>query len=604
MKKYWRVFNLILDLDPVSLVISFVYTLSTILKPVVVLFASGQIVNGIISNQSIESINGVTFKLLGIIALIHLVSIVFEKLNTDHANIVYYKLQRKLIEKSLVMEYASLESPENRLNFKKAEEGSTYSGGIFTFIQNSVSVLLDLVLSLVIAGASIVYLATTKTAQSSSLAQFANSPLFSVLMILLLLLPLLITYKTNKISNEINLKSFEDIAYVNREMGYYWSTLLFDVSPGKTIRMYNSSPMILDVLYEGTNFFLKKTKKNWNYINNIRGISQIFTALCTGFLFSMLAIKAYTQAIAVGDIVVLGGALQLIVSSLVNNLGKVTAIDNQINFFQFYIDYLALPEVRIDETVKPSDTMEIEFRNVSFKYPGSDTKVLDGVSFKIHHGERISVVGRNGAGKTTLVKLLTRLYQPTEGEILMNGVNILDLSISEVMTNLSIVFQDFALYPFTVKENIVSNYSVNEDRIEAALETTDMSQKIRNLDRGLDSVLKAEYNDGISFSGGEAQKIAISRAWYKDSPMIILDEPTAALDPMSEFEIYSHFNDLIENRTAIYISHRMSSSRFSDRIIVFDKGRVIEEGNHSALMRIEAGIYRQLFETQAEYYMS
>ena len=602
MKKYLRVFKLILKLDPIALVVSFIYTLSTILKPVIVLYASGQIVNGVISNQPIDEINSITIKLLFVIGLIYLVNIVFEKLNTDRANIVYYKLEGQLIEKSLIMEYESLESPENRLKFKKAEEGSNYSGGIFTFIQNSVSILLDLLLSLLIAGASIVYLATTQTTQTSSLAGFVNSPLFSIAMILFLLLPLLVTYKTNKIGNEVNLKSFEDVAYVNREMNYYWSTLLFDVEPGKTIRMYDASPMILDVLYYGAKFFINRTKNNWNYINRLRGISQMVTALSTGLLFSMLALKAYTQAIEIGDIVVLGGAMQLIVTSLVNNLGKITSIDNQINFFQFYIDYLELPEVRIDETIMPNDTMEIEFKNVSFNYPGSETKVLDNVSFKIHHGERISIVGRNGAGKTTLVKLLTRLYRPTDGEILMNGVNIQDLTISEVMTNLSIVFQDFSLYPFTVKENIVLNNDLKDDRVNAALETTNMNAKIKKLEQGLESVLKAEYNDGVSFSGGEAQKLAISRAWYKDSPMIILDEPTAALDPMSEFEIYNHFNELIENRTAIYISHRMSSSRFSDRIIVFEHGKVKEVGNHDALMKIDAGIYRQLFETQAEYY--
>ena len=244
----------------------------------------------------------------------------------------------------------------------------------------------------------------------------------------------------------------------------------------------------------------------------------------------------------------------------------------------------------------------IEVRNVSFRYPGTKELVLDHVSLKIEPSEKIAVVGKNGSGKTTLVKLLCRLYEPEEGEILWNGKNIREYDLKEWQKIFAIVFQDYSLLSLTLGQNVAASEQYEAERAKEVLQLAGFGERLNKLKKGLETVVYPEYEqDGVSFSGGEEQKIAIARAIYKGGQICILDEPTAALDPVSESRVYESFDEIVKGKTAVYISHRLSSCKFSDRIFVLDNGKIAESGTHEALLS-QNGLYAQLWQAQAQYY--
>ena len=214
----------------------------------------------------------------------------------------------------------------------------------------------------------------------------------------------------------------------------------------------------------------------------------------------------------------------------------------------------------------------------------------------------MAVVGPNGAGKTTFIKLLCRLYDPTEGQIFLNGIDIKLYDYHEYMQLFSVVFQDFKLFSFSLAENVATSLDYNEERIRACLELAGFGERLKEMPEGIDTNIYQMQENGVEISGGEAQKIAIARALYKDSPLVILDEPTSALDPISEYDIYRRFDELVEDKTAIYISHRMSSCRFCDNIVVFNKGEIVQHGSHQELLEDEGSIYHEMWNAQAQYY--
>lgn len=265
-----------------------------------------------------------------------------------------------------------------------------------------------------------------------------------------------------------------------------------------------------------------------------------------------------------------------------------------------------------DEMYKGSLPMEkrsdneyhIEFRNVSFKYPGNEEYALKGFSLEFKVGEKLAIVGRNGSGKTTMIKLLCRLYDPQEGEILVNGVDIRKFRHDEYSKLFSVVFQDYRLFSLMLAENIAADKDYDGEKVRRCLLDVGFGERLASLgEKGIESYLYKDYTDeGVEISGGEAQKLAIARAVYKEAPFVLLDEPTAALDPIAEAEIYSNFDKIAGDKTAIYISHRLSSCRFCDKIAVFDKGRLVQLGSHEELLAEEGGVYATLWNAQARYY--
>lgn len=339
----------------------------------------------------------------------------------------------------------------------------------------------------------------------------------------------------------------------------------------------------------------------------LTSLSQCVSVLLTGCMYLFVCLKAWGGAFDLGAVTQYIGAgtgLFLGIGALLSGLGSFKA---NTPFLGHIFDLLDTPNNMYQgslTTEKRSDRQyEVAFKDVSFRYPGTENWALRHVNMKFRVGERLAVVGPNGSGKTTFIKLLCRLYDPTEGEILLNGIDIRKYRYDEYMDIFSVVFQDFKLLALPLGENVGAGRNYDRRKAEECLRKAGFGERLSTLPLGLDTPLyKTLSKEGVEISGGEAQKIAIARALYKDAPFIILDEPTAALDPLAEAEIYEKFNEIAGDKTALYISHRLSSCKFCDEIAVFDHGAVVQKGTHQELLQDAEGLYCRLWHAQAQYY--
>lgn len=325
------------------------------------------------------------------------------------------------------------------------------------------------------------------------------------------------------------------------------------------------------------------------------------------FAWCFVAFKAMSGAFSIGNLVLYTGALNSFSYGISQLSWLLPGIRETNRYLRELLEYVDLPCKMYQGTLsveKRSDNdYTIEFCDVSFRYPSSEEYALRHVNMKFKIGERLAVVGMNGSGKTTFIKLLCRLYDPTEGHILLNGIDITRYKYEEYLALFSVVFQDFKLFAFSLGQNVATSCDYDADRVRKCLEEVGFGERLDAMPHGLDTCLYKNFDsDGVEISGGEAQKIALARAVYKNGPFILLDEPTAALDPIAEFEIYTKFNEIVEDKTTLYISHRLSSCRFCDTIIVFDKGQIVGRGTHESLLADEGGKYAELWYAQAGYY--
>lgn len=371
----------------------------------------------------------------------------------------------------------------------------------------------------------------------------------------------------------------------------------------KDIFMYRAKKMIqktVDTEREGV-------RKNVFTIARINGAGGLGTGMIQGILlcvsyYCVLAL-AIAGTITVGMVLRYAQAIFQACMSVSASIRLAGEFRTDVGRIASTLEYLNLEaEKTKGDSFTEMTKGVIEFRNVSFRYPGTKELVLDHVSLKIEPSEKIAVVGKNGSGKTTLVKLLCRLYEPEEGEILWNGKNIREYDLREWQKIFAIVFQDYSLLSLTLGQNVAASEQYETERAKEVLQLAGFGERLNKLKKGLETVVYPEYEqDGVSFSGGEEQKIAIARAIYKGGQICILDEPTAALDPVSESRVYESFDEIVKGKTAVYISHRLSSCKFSDRIFVLDNGKIAESGTHEALLS-QNGLYAQLWQAQAQYY--
>jgi len=434
-----------------------------------------------------------------------------------------------------------------------------------------------------------------------------NAPLLLLVILAYVIIMGFVSAKNNKIGFEV----YKKLAKINRLFGYFgWN--IVDFRYGKDIRLYDARKMMVDCWDRNSDAsnaqwkWQAETGMKYYLIGNIANIIRMMGSyLYVGFL----AIKGVFSLGVLVQMIQAADELNNTLGGLVSNTQEILKRCNYAYEFVLFMEYpeaLEKGEKAVDKEIR-----EIEFRNVSFKYPGTDKMILDNISIKIGAGEHLSIVGLNGAGKTTFIKLLCRLYDPTSGEILVNGVNIKEYDYNQYMALFAPVFQDFRLFAFPIEENITlvdeddKEYYTGDEvkKIEKIIEMVNLAQMMEKLEKGRKTTLFKYFEEnGIEPSGGEQQKIAIARALYKSSPVVILDEPTAALDPIAEYEIYKQFHTLVGDKTAFYISHRLSSCRFCDRIAVFSEGTIKEYGTHDELAGIKNGIYAKMFEAQAQYY--
>ena len=384
---------------------------------------------------------------------------------------------------------------------------------------------------------------------------------------------------------------------------YRYST---DYAAGKDIRMYCMGPFLCGKDRELGRSFFRKKKKATNRAALWTLPGSFAEGLLRIGLYAALLASAFAGGVSAGSIAKYAACILLLLNGteeLVKSLQKEW-INHE--YLARYFSWFDLPN-RMRKgslTVEKRDDCdyEIEFRNVSFRYPGAEEDALKDVSLTFKIGEKLALVGENGSGKTTFIKLLTRLYDPREGEILLNGVDIRKYDYEEYLGVFSVVFQDFKLFPFRLGEVVAAAREYDEERVRESLRKANFGERLGDFPGGLGGYLYKSFDEsGVEISGGEAQKIALARALYKDAPFILLDEPTAALDPESEYEVYSNFNAISGDKTTVYISHRLASCRFCDKIAVFDHGRIVEVGDHRTLLE-KGGKYQTLWNAQAQYY--
>lgn len=388
------------------------------------------------------------------------------------------------------------------------------------------------------------------------------------------------------------------INYLKREAGEF--------SKAKDIRLYNMLGWFSELLGD-----LLKTRTYWYKYVEKRSLksdllSAIIALLRDGVAVGFLIYTMFTKKMPASDFILYFGVIGGFSTWLLNFSANINAMFSTCLNFCDLREFLDMKDTlkRSVGEVLPKESCEIQFKSVGFKYEGSDKTIFENFNLTVEKGEKIAIVGVNGAGKTTLVKLLCGMYCPTEGEILVNDKKTTNYNRDEFYSIFSAVFQDIYFLPASIAKNIAlcPKENIDYERVNKVLEIAGLSEKIETLKNGVDTLLlKSILEDAIDLSGGEQQKLAIARSLYKQGKIVILDEPTAALDPIAENQIYLKYNELTEGRTAIFISHRLSSTRFCDRIIFLEDGKIIEIGTHDELMELN-GKYAEMFETQSRYY--
>lgn len=508
-----------------------------------------------------------------------------------------YNSDMYLNSKVMQMDYSAIEDPKTHLLRKKIEEYENMNtGGAYQFMDafyRGLKSLLSVSFALIIM---------PNLLFTSSGDFWASSGL-----LLLMGLNLVISIVIQAKNASKMYGFFGEVMNINRIYGYYQDHVS-NYNSGKSIRIYGQEPLLLGCVKNFVNISMKGIFDKLGQTSALMtGTSSLFSTLSSGLVFVLVAIKAATGAIAASSVLkYIGGIMQLI-SGLE---GMVRALFEMVNNLQYLNDYYAFLEIEnhmyrgsLPVEKRDDDAYEIEFKNVSFKYPGTEVYALKNVSLKLQIGERMAIVGMNGSGKTTLIKLLCRLYDPTEGIITLNGIDIKKYNYEDYLSLFSVVFQDFKLFSFSLGQNVATTARYDSQEVYSALHQVGLSSRVAQMKNGLETYLYKYFDvSGEEISGGEGQKVALARAVHRNAPMVILDEPTSALDPVAEYDIYMHFNDIVQTKTAFYISHRLSSCRFCDSIAVFHEGALIERGSHDVLVAQPQSKYHELWHAQAQYY--
>ena len=577
-------------------------------SPYITIYCTGLIITALTEKQSFEQI--LRYVLIATISTF-VIDVAIRTINRKALimlNSCYEKHSALLSRKALELDYAKAESSSVQELRGKIEENANHGNGL-TWVAECVAEMIACVFSIFIAIAMISGMVFSKSPTPlTGFMAFVDSPLFAAGLIVFSVIVIAVSVRYHGLSEKKQFNIFNSAAKISPILEYYNQKYLNENESGKDVRIFNENGLINEEIGEKIYRPIKKMRndvfKVWSTIGQVSNVSA---NLLGGLVYIFVGLKALAGAFGAGKVVEYYGAITKLISActdIAGNAGYLRANNAQL---KQEIEYLNLVSdmkngTRTVDDIDPASSV-FEFHNVSFAYPETEHLVLKNFSMKIEAGERLAVVGMNGSGKSTMIKLLCRLYDPAEGKITLNGIDIREFDYAEYLKLFAIVFQDFRLLAFPVGENVACSDEYDEERVWQCLEMAGVKDRVEEFPKKLgQSVYKLYEKDGIDLSGGEEQKIAIARALYKDAPFVILDEPTAALDPIAESEIYSRFNDIAGGKTAVYISHRLSSCRFCSRIVVFDNGSVIQEGTHEELLEDANGKYSELWNAQAQYY--
>ena len=576
------------------------------LFPFVSIWFSAQIINELMGERRQGVFLGYILAITGIHFLFSMIKNVSDKVGDEKEADMWNQFRKIFTDKQLSMDYADLENQEIQKQKQKAEENLfMFGNGLGQLVWNSSDLVR--VVTGIIASVSL----TVSLFKAKSGNKVMDSWLWIPAILVVMILIGYVYYLLEKKENHVFAKWTEGTVWFNRTFQFFGHELYDNTRRAKDVRIYGQEKMA-EREFEKMEAHNEEDNAYLNKMSSYKGFTYLAKGTGSALCYLFVVTKAALGAFGTGSIVQYVGVF----TELANHVGflMLSYLENRIytEHLEKLFEYLDLPnnkyqgKLPVEKNFFCNDgenDYEIEFRNVSFKYPGSDTYVLNHINTRLSIGKKQAFVGTNGAGKTTFVKLLCRLYDPTEGEILLNGIDIKKYDYEEYMSLFAFVFQDFKLFSFTLGQNIAANKNYDRNRVEECIKKVSFYDRYLAMEEGLDTYLYQDISEkGLEISGGEAQKIALARALYKGTPMIVLDEPTAALDPFAEARVYEDFSLMVEHKTAIYISHRLSSCRFCDEITVFDSGRIVQKGTHTELVKDKTGQYFALWNAQARYY--
>jgi ATP-binding cassette subfamily B protein len=585
----------------------FLSALTAAASPLVTIWFSAQLLNELAGSRNPAALRNWVLLTLGATAGIMLLNAILQHWREAEESTFYAKMQSVFGKKRLDMDFPNADSQRVYELQSQIWQSQNFTGyGLRQSIEIFRSGCNALFQILGGIGLSL-GLFFAKIPQASGLG-FLNSPLFTVGFIALLFAAALAAPVCATKGNSYWERNDEQGTFGNRVFGYF-SSASSNRARMADMRFYKQQDIAENYLEKNNTFSMKSTFAQYakGPMGLLIALSSCVSAFLTGLIYLLVCIKAWAGAFGLGTATQYIGSVTSFFGGFSELMKCIGVMRINSSFLDTVFELLDTPNTMYQgslTTEKRSDIQyDVEFRDVSFKYPGSEAYALRHVNMKFKVGSRLAVVGMNGSGKTTFIKLLCRLYDPTEGEILLNGINIRKYRYDDYMKIFSVVFQDFQLLALPLGQNVAASQTYDAARVLDCLNKAGFGEKLAKMPHGLDTYLyKSVDTEGVDVSGGEAQKIAIARALYKDSPFIILDEPTAALDPIAEAEIYSKFDEIAGDKTAVYISHRLSSCKFCDEIAVFDSGSVIQQGTHSDLLADESGKYFELWNAQAQYY--
>ena len=489
----------------------------------------------------------------------------------------------ELAKKAMDLTYQNIENPHTLVLKEKANAAINMGA-----IHNLLSCLKDIITSVA-------------TMIGTALVIISFSPYLVGFSILISLLIILVNGKESSYTSKFNL----EIVNVNRRFSYYFS-LMASPHYQKEIRVFDLGEMLQSKTQGYLDQMMDGFEDKFGYEANMGAIKIFLESILRLVSYTYVAMRtlsaAYGPQISFGSFSAIIAANENFMKAFQTMFSELADFIMSLANLEPLYDFYILDSDFEENLEKASDFQSLEFKNVTFAYPGSERKIIDNLSFRINKGEKISIVGVNNAGKTTIVKLLLRFFDIDSGEILYNGVNIKNISKKSLYEKITGVFQDFAIMPFTIKENIIGDKEFRKNKTDEIIKQLDLDQKIKELPYGLDTYLNKDiYENATDLSLGQKQKLAIARALYQNADFLILDEPTASLDPLAESKIYEHFNEMTEGKTAIFISHRMSSSRFTDKILLLDGGKAAAFDSHENLMKSD-NLYSKLYKAQAQYF--